>query len=54
MSSTQQLLLGLLVTAIGCITLANPGGWDWLSALNIFMGGVLIGMGIVSRIVFKD
>lgn len=49
MTGTQTVLLGFLVGAIGAITLAIPGGWDVLSGLNLFMGGLLIGLGLAAR-----
>lgn len=51
MTGTQNILLGILVSFIGAISLAVPGGWDWLSALNLWMGGLLIGIGYFTRMI---
>ena len=48
--ASWQIAIGLLITLVGGLTLYSPGGWEWLSALNIFFGGILIGMGYVLRI----
>lgn len=50
MNGTTQIIIGFLVTCIGALTLASPGGWDALSGLNLFLGGLLIGMGFVFRV----
>ena len=49
MTGTQSILIGLLVGLIGVLSLVTPGGWDWLSVLNIWMSGLLIGVGAVSK-----
>jgi uncharacterized membrane protein len=46
MSNTTSQIIGILVTAVGVSTLINPGGLDMLSALNIWMGGLLIGLSL--------
>jgi hypothetical protein len=51
MKATSQIMFGTLVALIGAITLYTPGGWDWLSGLNLFLGGLLIGMGYVLYVI---
>lgn len=49
MTGTQNIILGTLVGIIGIISLIIPGGWDWLSVINIWMSGLLIGIGATSK-----
>jgi hypothetical protein len=44
--------VGLIAAAVGLWGILNPGGWDLLSALNLFLGGFLLGNGLSLRLIF--
>lgn len=46
---TRTGIIGVAVSVIGVLTLVAPGGWDWLSVFNIWMGGLLIGLELAAR-----